>query len=57
MAACYAQLNRMEEARAIVEKIMQKNPGFRSSQQISGRWGPDDTARFRAGMIKAGLPE
>jgi DNA-binding SARP family transcriptional activator/TolB-like protein len=57
MAACYAQLNRMEEARAIVRKIMQKNPDFSLSRQSFGRWGSDAAARFRAGMIKAGLPE
>lgn len=57
IAACYAQLDRMAEARTVVEKIMQKDPGFRLSQQRSGYWGPDDTALFRAGMIKAGLPE
>ena len=57
IAACYAQLDRMAEANAIVEKIMKKSPGFRLSQQRSGSWGSDDTARFRAGMIKAGLPE
>ena len=57
IAACYAQLNRMAEASAIVERIMKKSPGFCLSQQRGGCWGPVDTARFRAGMIKAGLPE
>jgi TolB-like protein/Tfp pilus assembly protein PilF len=57
MAACYAQLDRMKEAKAVVEQIMKKNPGFRLSQMRSGSWGSADTERFRAGMIKAGLPE
>lgn len=57
MAACYAQLNRMDEAKAIVERILKKNPGFRLSQQRWGSWASTDTERFRAGMIKAGLPE
>ncbi len=57
LAACYAQLGRMDEAKAVVERIIKKNPGFRLSQLRSGSWGSDDTQRFRAGMIKAGLPE
>jgi len=57
IAACYAQLDRMAEASAIVERIMKKSPGFRLSQQRAGCWGPVDTARFRAAMVKAGLPE
>jgi DNA-binding SARP family transcriptional activator/TolB-like protein len=57
VAACLAQLNRMAEASAIVEKIMKKSPDFRLSQQRHGCWGPVETARFRAAMVKAGLPE
>jgi DNA-binding SARP family transcriptional activator len=57
MAACYAQLDRMNEAKAIVQRILKQNPGFRLAQQRSGSWGSTDTERFRAGMIKAGLPE
>lgn len=57
VAACYAQLDRMTEAQAVVAKIMRMKPDFRLSQQRFGCWGSSDTARFRAGMIKAGLPE
>ncbi|TMJ37199.1 MAG: hypothetical protein E6G89_14805 [Alphaproteobacteria bacterium] len=57
IAACYAQLDRMAEAKAIVGKIMKMRPGFRLSEQRSGSWCAEDTARFRAAMIKAGLPE
>jgi DNA-binding SARP family transcriptional activator len=57
MAACYAQLNRMDEAKTVVDRIMKKSPGFRLSQQRSGSWGSVDTERFRAGMRKAGLLE
>jgi DNA-binding SARP family transcriptional activator/TolB-like protein/Tfp pilus assembly protein PilF len=57
IAACYAQLDRMKEARAVVDKLMKTRPGFRLSEQRSGSWCAADTARFKAGMIKAGLPE
>ena len=57
LAACYAQLDRMEEAKAVVARILQKHPDFRLFDQRSGSWGSVDTERFRAGMIKAGLPE
>jgi DNA-binding SARP family transcriptional activator len=57
VAACYAQLDRMEDAKAVVDRVMKMRPDFRLSQERSGSWGSDDTARFRAGMIKAGLPE
>jgi DNA-binding SARP family transcriptional activator len=57
IAACYAQLDRMTEAKAVVGKIMKMRPGFRLSEQRSGSWCAEDTARFRAGMVKAGLPE
>jgi DNA-binding SARP family transcriptional activator len=56
-AACYAQLDRLEEAKAVVDRILKLRPDFRLSEQRSGSWGTDDTVRFRAGMIKAGLPE
>jgi adenylate cyclase len=56
-AACYAQLDRMEEAKAVVDRIMKMRPDFRLSELRSGSWGADDSARFKAGMIKAGLPE
>lgn len=57
MAACYAQLDRIDEAKAVVDRIMKLNPEFRLSQQRSGGWSADDAARFYAGMLKAGLPE
>jgi TolB-like protein len=57
LAACYAQLDRMVEARATVDKVMKIHPGFRLSEQRSGSWGAEDTARFWEGMVKAGLPE
>jgi DNA-binding SARP family transcriptional activator len=57
IAACYAQLDRMEEARVVVGRIMKMRPGFRLSDQRSGSWSAEDLANFRAGMIKAGLPE
>jgi TolB-like protein/Tfp pilus assembly protein PilF len=56
-AACYAQLDRMGEAKAVVDRIMKMRPDFRLSELRSGSWGADDSARFKAGMIKAGLPE
>ena len=57
VAACYAQLDRMAEAKAVVDKIMKMRPGFRLSEQRLGSWASKDTARFKAGMIKAGLRE
>jgi hypothetical protein len=47
----------MDEAKAVVDRVMKLNPEFRLSQQRSGGWSADDAARFHAGMIKAGLPE
>lgn len=57
IAACHAQMDRMAEAQAVVARIMRMKPGFRLSELRSGSWGSDDTGRFHAGMIKAGLPE
>jgi TolB-like protein/Tfp pilus assembly protein PilF len=57
IAACYAQLERMAEAKTVVDRILSKKPGFRLSELRAGSWGSDDRARFRAGMVKAGLPE
>ncbi len=57
VAACYAQLGQMDEAKAVAERIMKKHPGFRLSEHRWGSWASTDTAQFRAGMIKAGLPE
>lgn len=57
MAACYAQLDRMAEARAVTDRVMKLKPGFRLSMQRAGSWSSEDTNRFRAGMLKAGLPE
>lgn len=57
LAACYAQLGRMEEAQATVAKVLSLKPGFRLSQQRTGSWSPQDRLRFREGMLKAGLPE
>ena len=57
IAACFAQLDRMDEAKAVVAKIMKMRPAFRLSEQRSGSWAAEDLARFRAGMIKAGIPE
>ncbi len=56
MAACYAQLDRMAEARAVTAKILKLWPDFRLSQQRSGSWGSEDTEQFKTGMLKAGLP-
>ena len=57
MAACLAQLGRMDEAAKVVAQVMALRPGFRLSQQRSGSWGPADTKLFRDGMLRAGLPE
>jgi DNA-binding SARP family transcriptional activator len=57
MAACYVQLGRMDEAKAMTSRILKMKPGFRLSKQRLGGWGASDAARFRDAMLKAGLPE
>jgi tetratricopeptide (TPR) repeat protein len=57
LAACYAQLGRMEEAKKAAAEVMKKNPNFTVSRQRTGGWHLQSVAHLREGMIKAGLPE
>jgi TolB-like protein len=57
LAACYAQLGRMEEAKKATGEVMKKNPNFTVSRQRVGGWHLQSVAHLREGMIKAGLPE
>ena len=57
MAACYAQLGRMAEAQDCTARVLKLKPNFRLQQQRTGSWTPEDSDRFRTGMLKAGLPE
>lgn len=57
LAACYAQLGRMEEAKKAADEVMKKNPNFTVSRNRVGGWLLQSVAHLREGMIKAGLPE
>jgi adenylate cyclase len=56
LAACYAQLGRMDEAAEAAAEILRLKPDFTISGQRSASWGPEDLEHFREGMRKAGLP-
>lgn len=57
MAACYAQLGRMEEAAKVTAEIMKQKPDFTITGQRGGGWMLQSVLHLREGMIKAGLPE
>ncbi|CAN5474325.1 adenylate/guanylate cyclase domain-containing protein [soil metagenome] len=57
MAACFAQLERLEEARAHANEVLRRKPDFRlSAVQLRYR-NPADAEHVLEGMRKAGLPE
>ncbi|HEX6120755.1 MAG TPA: tetratricopeptide repeat protein, partial [Dongiaceae bacterium] len=56
-AACYAQLGRMEEARAAAAEVIRLKPAFAISELSRASRGDGDTEHLRDGMRKAGLPE
>jgi DNA-binding SARP family transcriptional activator/cytochrome c-type biogenesis protein CcmH/NrfG len=56
MAACYAFLGLDQDAREAARRVLEQNPEFKVSQlRISGATA-DHSAHWRAGMLKAGLP-
>jgi DNA-binding SARP family transcriptional activator/TolB-like protein/Flp pilus assembly protein TadD len=57
LAACHAQLGRMDDAAKAAAEVMRQNPDFRISAQRSGGWLLHSDTHLREGMIKAGLPE
>ncbi len=57
LAACHAELGQMEEATRAVAGVLQLKPGFSLSREREGAWSPLNSAHFRDGMRKAGLPD
>jgi tetratricopeptide (TPR) repeat protein len=59
LAAAFAQLGRLEEARREAELFMLSNPHFRVDQWVDVTPARDESVRrrFAEGYIKAGLPE
>jgi len=59
MAACYAQLERDDEARACAAKVLGLRPDFSVSNCIERRTLKvlDDSIRLRDSLLKSGLPE
>jgi len=57
LAACYAQLGRMEDATKAASKVLQMKPDFSISKLRRTGWGSDEPENLRNGMRKAGLPE
>jgi adenylate cyclase len=57
LAACYAQLGRLEEARAEAAELLRVKPDFRISGQVASYRAPADAEHERDGLRKAGLPE
>jgi adenylate cyclase len=57
LAACYAQLGRLEEAAQTTAEILRLTPDFTISGQRTATWGPADLEHLREGMHKAGLPD
>ena len=57
LAACNAQLGRMDEARAAAEEVMRRKPDFAISALRRAGWRRGDVDHIKDGMRKAGLPE
>jgi TolB-like protein/class 3 adenylate cyclase len=56
-AACYAQLGRLDEARAQAAELLRLKPDFRLSSVVLYYKDPADALHVLDGMRKAGLPE
>jgi tetratricopeptide (TPR) repeat protein len=56
MAACCAQLGRMEEARTYAAEVLRLRPHFHVSEEKLAYKNPADAAHVLDGMRKAGLP-
>ena len=57
LAACYAQLGRIDEAAKAAAEVVKQNPDFSVSRQRGGKWMLQSVSHLREGMVKAGLPE
>ena len=57
IAACSAQMNRMEEAAATVAEVLRQELDFSISRRRLHMWVEAEAEHIREGMRKAGLPE
>ena len=57
LAACYAQLGRLDEAHAVAAEILQLKPDFHVSGVALPYKNPADAEHVIEGMRKAGLPD
>jgi pentatricopeptide repeat protein len=58
LAACYGQLGRTDDARAVWAELLEVNPGFSLAQRarVLPYKNPRDMERITDGLTKAGLP-
>lgn len=57
VAACLAQLGRLDDAGAQAAEVLRLQPDFRVSAELPHYKNRDDAEHVRDGMLKAGLPE
>jgi adenylate cyclase len=57
LAACYAQLGRLDEARAKATEVLRQHPDFRLAAVSLRYRNPADAEHVLEGMRKAGLPD
>jgi len=57
IAACYAFLERKQEAAATVAEVLRQKPDFSVAKINRADWSADDNERMRDGMRLAGLPD
>ena len=59
LAAAHAQLENDETARALAEKLLEREPHFRISAHLAGQYykRSEDREHYRAALRKAGLPD
>jgi TolB-like protein len=57
IAACYAQMGRMEEAKAAAAEVLRMKPDFSIMRLRRSGWNNEDVEHIRSGMRKAGLPD
>lgn len=57
IAACHAQLGRMEEATEAAAKVLRLKPGFSVAAVRRAGWTEDQNRHMQEGLRKAGLPD